>query len=63
MLLSFHIKKFITAHRKEQVEEISPIETYGDQPIIDTGAFDGWENPFSSNPFGGLFGSLDGKFY
>ncbi|ENN79106.1 hypothetical protein YQE_04436, partial [Dendroctonus ponderosae] len=47
------------AHRK--VDEITPIDlTYGDQLIIDTGVFDGWENPFSSNPFGGLFGSLDG---
>nr|AEE62013.1 unknown [Dendroctonus ponderosae] len=48
----------LPAHRK--VDEITPIEAYGDQPIIDTGVFDGWENPFSSNPFGGLFGSLDG---
>ncbi|KAG5878418.1 hypothetical protein JTB14_002501 [Gonioctena quinquepunctata] len=33
--------------------------TYGDQPIIDTGVFQ--EGPFfSSNPFGGLFGNLEG---
>lgn len=44
---------------KDEVEAVKPVGTYGDQPIIDTGFFSGWDNPLPSNPFGGLFDSLE----
>ncbi|XP_050303582.1 uncharacterized protein LOC126741246 [Anthonomus grandis grandis] len=45
--------------KKDEVEPVEPITTYGDQPIVDTGIFGGWENPFSTS-FGGLFDNLEG---
>lgn len=52
------------ANLKEDVEPVTPIKTYGDQPIVDTGIFgSGWENPFKSDAFGGLFNNLEGKFF
>lgn len=44
---------------KDEVESVPAVRKYGDQPIVDTGYFSGWDNPFSSNPFGGLFDSLE----
>ncbi|CAG9820295.1 unnamed protein product [Phaedon cochleariae] len=40
----------------DSVEFVDPNYNFGDQPIIDTGAFDG---PSFSNPFGGLFENLE----
>lgn len=51
----------LPANLKEDVEPVPPSKTYGDQPIVDTGIFGGgWENPFKSDAFGGLFDNLEG---
>lgn len=53
----------VSANLKEDVEPVTPTKTYGDQPIVDTGIFgSGWENPFKSDAFGGLFDNLEGNF-
>ncbi|KAL1509709.1 hypothetical protein ABEB36_004406 [Hypothenemus hampei] len=45
---------------KDNVEPTTTRKVYGDQPIVDTGVFSNWDNPFSRIPSGGLFDSLEG---
>ncbi|XP_060532438.1 icarapin-like [Cylas formicarius] len=49
----------LPASKKDDVEFVPPERSpFGDKPIVDTGAFDGWGGPFS-NPFGGLFENIE----
>ncbi|XP_066154129.1 uncharacterized protein [Euwallacea fornicatus] len=50
----------LPANVKEDVETVTTTSVYGDKPIVDTGFFGGWENPFGDNPFGSLSSNLEG---
>ncbi|XP_066257173.1 uncharacterized protein vir-1 [Euwallacea similis] len=50
----------LPASVKEDVELVSTTNVYGDKPIVDTGLFGGWENPFGDDPFGSLSSNLEG---
>jgi len=44
---------------KDDVEYIPPRGTFGKHPVVDTGYFGDWGNPFARGPFG-LFDNLEG---
>lgn len=68
-LLNYLKVFFVTAPTTEKSDpskdaELLPPNTYGGQPIVDTGFVDtgfGWSPPIS-NPFGGLFENIESKY-